>query len=126
MATTKDIGICMDHESASLMELKNDEIITKSITSDFTHLVKETTISKSEHVMHNKEQQQQSSYYNNIKDIAKEYDRILLFGPTKAKNELLNILNKDRHFEKAKIDVVDSDKMTETQQHIFIKNHFQS
>ena len=126
MTTTKNMGIWMDHSVAHLMELKNDEVTTNNITSNFTHQEKEHSLSKNENLMHNKEQHLQADYYNKIKDVAKNYDRIMLFGPTTAKNELLNIMKADHHFENKKIESIQADKMTENQLHAFIKNHFQS
>lgn len=126
MTTTKNIGIWMDHSVAHLMELKNDEIITNNITSSFTHQEKEHSLSKNENLMHNKEQHQQAKYYNAIKDATKNYESILLFGPTTAKSELLNLMKADHHFEKIKIESLQADKMTENQLHAFVKNHFQS
>ena len=125
MTTTKNIGIWMDHSVAHLMELKNDEVTTNNITSSFTHQEKEHSLSKNENLMHNKEQHLQADYYNKIKDVAKNYDRIMLFGPTTAKNELLNIMKADHHFENKKIESIQADKMTENQLHAFVKNHFQ-
>ena len=126
MTTTKNMGIWMDHSVAHLMELKNDEVTTNNITSSFTHQEKEHSLSKNENLMHNKEQHLQADYYNKIKDATKDYDRIMLFGPTTAKNELLNIMKADHHFENKKIESIQADKMTENQLHAFVKNHFQS
>jgi stalled ribosome rescue protein Dom34 len=126
MTTTKNIGIWMDHAVAHVMELKNDEIITQNITSDFTHQEKEYSLSKNENLMHNKEQHQQAKYYNAIKDATKNHESIVLFGPTTAKNELLNLMKADHHFENIKVESVQADKMTENQQHAFVKNHFKT
>lgn len=126
MTTTKNLGIWMDHSIAHMMELKNDEITTHNILSDFTHQEKEHSLSKNENLMHNKEQHQQSKYYNTIKDAAKNYENILIFGPTTAKSELLNLMAADHHFEKIKMEVIQADKMTENQQQAFVKNHFKT
>ena len=77
MTTTKNMGIWMDHSVAHLMELKNDEVTTNNITSNFTHQEKEHSLSKNENLMHNKEQHLQADYYNKIKDATKDYDRIM-------------------------------------------------
>ena len=74
--------------------------------------------------MHNKEQQQESEYYKVLGQAIKNYDNILLFGPTNAKNELLNILQSDPHFSKMKIAAKTADKMTENQQYAFVKEYF--
>src|SRR5664279_2547730 len=110
MTTTK-LGIWMDHASAHVMEF-NDPITTHIVVSDSTHEEKEKTLQKGESMMHNKEQRQQSEYYKKLGESIKNYDDVLLFGPTNAKVELLNILKTDMHFDKIKIETIQSDKMT--------------
>ena len=61
---------------------------------------------------------------NDHGDAIKNYDEVLIFGPTHAKEELVNLLKADRHFENIKIDVKHADKMTENQQHAFVKDYF--
>ena len=124
MTKTKNLGIWMDHSSAHLMEFTNDEVATNIIESQFTHQEKEHSLGKSEHVMHNKEQHQQSEYYKKLGGEIIKYDEVLLFGPTDAKVELFNILKADHNFAKIKIEVKQADKMTENQQHAFVKKHF--
>jgi len=51
-------------------------------------------------------------------------DSVFLFGPTDAKVELFNILEADHRFAKIKIEVKHADKMTENQQHAFVKKFF--
>jgi hypothetical protein len=124
MTPTKNLGIWMDHASANLMEFTNEPIETKTVESAFTHEEKADTLGNSEHVMHNKEQQQQSAFYKKIGESIKNYDEVILFGPTDAKQELFNLLKADHHFDKIKIEVKQSDKMTENQQHAFVKDYF--
>ncbi|MEO6037756.1 MAG: hypothetical protein ABIQ93_05025, partial [Saprospiraceae bacterium] len=76
--------------------------------------------------MHNKEQQQQGSYYKRIGEVIKNYEKVLLFGPTEAKSELANLLKDDRHFDDIEIEVKSSDKMTAHQMEAFVKTYFQS
>ena len=124
MTTAKNLGVWMDHSGANLMELTIDPIETKTIESKFTHQAKEQSLSKSENLMHNKEQHQQSEYYKKLGEIIKNYEAVILFGPTDAKVELLNTLKADHHFEKIKIEIKQTDKMTENQQHAFVREHF--
>ena len=124
MTTVKNIGIWMDHSSAHLMELTTHPIETKVIESKFTHTVKEESFDKSEHLMHHKEQQQQSEYYKQLGDVIKNYEQVILFGPTDAKVELFNALRADHRFAKIKIDVEQTDKMTENQEHAFVATYF--
>lgn len=124
MAHKENIGIWMDHSIANLIEVTNEGIVKNNITSEFTHQEKEHSLSKNENLAHNKEQHQQSKYYNKIKDAVRDYKHVVLFGPTTAKNELHNLIKSDHHFEKTKVDVEQADKMTDNQQHAFVKNHF--
>ncbi len=124
MKTEKSIGIWMDHSTAHLMEFTSEPIETKIIESTFTHEVKEESLKKSESLMHNKEQHLQSEYYKKLREIVKNYKRVLLFGPTDAKIELYNILKADHHFENTKIETKQADKMTDNQQHAFVREYF--
>ncbi len=124
MTIAKNLGIWMDHSSAHLMEFTADPIETKIISSEFTHQKKEFSLSKSENLMHNMEQHQQSEYYKNLGEAIKNYEEVILFGPTDAKVELFNVLRADHRFEKTKIEIKQTDKMTENQQHAFVRNYF--
>ena len=123
MTTANCLGIWMDHSSAHLMEFTTD-IKTNIIESKFNHQEKEHSLSKSENLMHNKEQHQQSEYYKKLGDIIINYKEVLLFGPTDAKVELFNMLKANHLFSNIKIVVKQADKMTEHQQHAFVREHF--
>ncbi len=124
MTKTKNLGIWMDHSSAHLMEFTTDPITTEIISSKFTHQEKEHSLSKSENLMHNKEQNQQSAYYKRLGDVIKNYEDVIIFGPTNAKSELLNLLRADHNFENIKLEIEQADKMTQNQQHAFVKDYF--
>lgn len=123
MTTNKKIGIWMDHASAHIMAL-TDPIITQIVVCQSTHEEKEKTLQKGETMMQNKNQQQQAEYYHTLGESIKNYDKVLLFGPTNAKVELVNILKKDKHFDKINIETMQSDKMTENQEHAFVRDYF--
>jgi len=114
----------MDHSNAHLMEFSTGTIVTKTLESEFTHQQKEHSLGKSENLMHNKEHHEQAEYYKKLGEVIKNYEDVVLFGPTDAKVELLNALRLDHRFEKVKIETRQADKMTENQQHAFVKNYF--
>src|SRR5664279_2544159 len=124
MKAEKYLGICMDHSSAYLMELENSHIETKIITSSFSHQVKEQTLEKSEKEAHHKENHEELAYYKEIGKAILNYENVLLFGPTEAKTELLNLVRRDHHFDKIKIVIKSADKMTDNQSHAFVRNYF--
>lgn len=121
--TKKNLGIWMDHLHANLIDLdavKNNH----TIKSNFTFSVKEETLSRSENIMHNKEDQMHEAFYKKIADEIVKYDNVLLFGPTNAKAELHNYLNKDLHFKDIQIDIQPADKMTDNEKIAFVREHF--
>ena len=124
MKIERRLGIWMDHSNAHLMEFTPAGMEDNLIDSNFTHEEKSNSFNKSEHLMHNKEQHQQAEFYKKISDSIKNYDSVILFGPTEAKAELFNTLKEDHHFDKIKIEVQQADKMTENQQHAFVKDYF--
>jgi hypothetical protein len=124
MTTEKYLGIWMDHSHAYLTEFTPGAAVTKTITSKFTHLQKEQSLKKSEHLAHQKEKHQHSEYYKEIGKTIRQYARVLLFGPTDAKVELYNSLKTDHLFDPIQIEVKQADKMTEKEQHAFIGSHF--
>lgn len=126
MTTTNNLGIWMDHASAHLIEFTVDPMETTTIDSAFTHQQKEESLSKGESLMHNKEQHEEATYYKQLMEAIRKYDAVLLFGPTTAKDELANLMKDNHLFAKIKVAVVHADKMTENQEHAFVKKYFQT
>lgn len=125
MERAKKLGIWMDHASAHLIEFTTDPIESKTIESPFTHDVQVSSLNKrGEKHTHVKEQHQEAGYYKQLGEEIIHYQEVLLFGPTDAKVELFNILNADHRFANIKIDVQQADKMTENQEHAFVRGYF--
>ena len=120
----KALGIFMDHSSAHILEYTHETMETKTIESKFTHFEKEESWKRSENLMHNKQQHEQHDFYKKLEDVILKYERVILFGPTNAKSELHNLLKKDHRFANIEVEVEDTDKMTENQQHAFVRNYF--
>jgi hypothetical protein len=124
MKTIKKLGICMDHTNAYLIEFSDEEKHSSTITLDFDKQDKDETLHRSESEMHNKQQQRQKSYYKKIATVIRNFNEVLIFGPTDAKIELFNLLTQDHLFDNIKMEVINTDKMSENQQHEFISEHF--
>jgi len=125
MKSKKQLGIWMDHSSAHLLELINSSIESSTIESKpDTQINTEDLYYKDESHMLNKKQNELSDYFKRLSEVIKGYDEVLLFGPTDAKAELLNVLKNDHHFDEVKIEVKPADKMTENQQQAFVKDYF--
>ncbi len=124
MKTLKKLGIWMDHSNAYLIEFSSEVKETKTITSDFTFQDKVETLQRSESEMHNKEQHKQTTFYKNLAAVIKNFDEVILFGPTDAKVELFNFLKESHNYDKIKIEVKNTDKMSDIEQHHFVRDYF--
>ena len=124
MKNIKQLGVWMDHSIAYLMELTNDIIVTNIVESEFVLQDNKYNLQYHEKSFHNKEQQQQLSYYKRLSGFIRKYQEVVIFGPTDAKIELLNLLKSDHLFENIKIEVKQTDQMTEYQRHDFIREYF--
>lgn len=120
----KNLGIWMDHAHAHLVEFAIDPITTNIISNPFTHRDKAHSLGKGEEGMHQKEQQEQAKYYLELGAIIRNFQDVVLFGPTNAKVELLNILRADHQFEHVRLETRESDKMTQNEQQAFVRNYF--
>jgi len=122
MKIKRILGIWMDHSMACLSEYSNGNFMTETIESKPKSVVKEADLYyKDESHALNKEQSQLATYYKKLSDAILNYEEVILFGPTDAKNELVNSMKDNHLFEKIKITVKPADKMTESEQHEFLK-----
>lgn len=124
MQASKKLGIWLDHASARLTEFAPGPMTTTVIESKFSHQTKTESLAKSEHGAHEKEQQLQGDFYKKLGDEIKNYESVIIFGPTDAKSELANFLKKDHHFDGIKIEVEAAMQMSEKQEQAFVRDHF--
>lgn len=124
MKTTKKLGIWMDHSMAHLMEFTTKHFEIETIKSKLGNEEKIASLAKSENSNFSKEKKQLFDYYKKIGETIKNYKRVILFGPTNAKIELFDLLSEDIRFLKIKFEIKDTDKMTQNQQHTFVKEYF--
>ncbi|MDF2449052.1 MAG: hypothetical protein K0R26_1556 [Bacteroidota bacterium] len=124
MATGKKLGIWLDHSRAHFIEFPNGNSNHHVIESEFTREAKQEALKRGEHTMNSKEQQKQSEFYKAIGEVIKNYNEVLLFGPSDARLELFNILKANHHFENIKIEVQSAEKMSESEQENFVNDYF--
>lgn len=124
MKASKKLGIWMDHSIAHIIEFTTMHFEIKTIESNFANEAKNQSLTKNENLTYNKEEGLLLEYYKKISEVIKDYKRIILFGPTDAKIELFDLLSEDERFLKVKIEIKNTDKMTENQQHTFVNEYF--
>ena len=119
------------HSLHPLMEMKANVIVTNCIVSEtMLHDHEKSLTNGREYVDFNdnfkKEKQERANYYSKISDVIRNYKEVVLFGPTDAKNELMNIMQADHLFEDIKIEKIDADKMTENEMHALVIEYFKA
>ena len=124
MRASKKLCIWMDHSIAHIIEFTTMHFEIKTIESNFANEAKNQSLTKNENLTYNKEEGLLLEYYKKISEVIKDYKRIILFGPTDAKIELFDLLSEDERFLKVKIEIKNTDKMTENQQHTFVNEYF--
>jgi len=124
MKTSKRAGIWMDHVSAHIIPFSTESAEMETIESDHFVGAGDTASDGDKH-LHHKEQNLETGFYKQLAELIKGYDDVLLFGPTDAKLELHNMLRKDSHFEKIKIETETTERMTPNQLHAFVTKYFQ-
>jgi len=124
MNKIKFLGIWMDHSNAFLMELYNHKISSKKIIVK-TNQKEEDNVDSHEIQSHSKEaSQHRAAFFKEISNVIRNYQNVLLFGPTDAKNELYNLLREDHRYENTKFELRNTDKMTEDEMHQYVVEYF--
>jgi hypothetical protein len=124
MNKVKQLGIWMDHSNAVLIELYDHKLSTKEIVIKQTPL-ETPNVDTHEVQVHSKEQSHnQSVFFKEISDTIRNYQKVLLFGPTDAKNELFNLLKADHNFADITIEMQTTDKMTTIEKEEFVVQYF--
>ncbi|MDI1303577.1 MAG: hypothetical protein PSX42_01765 [bacterium] len=124
MKRRKRLGIWMDHSIAHLMEFTNMHFEIKTIESKLTNELKIENLSKIESITPNKKKRLLLDYYKKLSEAIKDYEQVILFGPTDAKIEFFDLLSEDIRFLKIKFEIKNTDKMTENQQQAFVQEYF--
>ena len=125
MKSLKQLGIWMDHSIAHLIELSNDKMVKRTLKIAPAFLGPLENLRLNESRINNKVNDHVADFYQKLSDVIKNFDEVLLYGPTHAKTELFNQLKEDIHFDRIKIDVQPADKMTDNQQEAFVKKYFE-
>ena len=125
MKPTIYLGIWMDHSSANCMLINGVKLHSTLILSEFTHQMRTESFTHGEKSMHSKEQQMTANFFKEISEIILKADKILLFGPTDAKQELWNQLKEDHHFDEKKFAAETFVHFNEAQQLTFFKDYFE-
>jgi len=81
--------------------------------------------SNNEKTNHNISQNELKSYIKILENKLLSYDDILIFGQGKAKDLLNNHLNESKHFEKKRITLRNSDKITKSQKLAFVRDYWE-
>jgi len=132
----RKVGVWLDHAQAHFVDLSKGPAIVETAFSDQESQLRNKGESgtgnklgnyrstNNENHRHNREKELKHEYFKMLSDRLKNFDDILLFGPTTAKDELHNVLKADKQFNGKKIDVKAADQMTENQMVAEVKGWF--
>ncbi len=115
----------MDHSHAHLKEFASVPFDPTEFDSELSRQHRKKHHIDGESSMHNMDEALQADFYRNIGKVIKDYKEVLLYGPTKAKSELFDILRADDQFTHIKIEVKNSGKLSDIQERALIRQHFQ-
>ena len=113
----------MDDSISNLIDLSKDKIVKNTI--ELSPAIPEQIEDLDESLMNNKEQNYLSDYFLNLSKVIKEYNEVLLFGPSSTKTELFDFLKEDIQFDDIQIDVRSAEIMTDKQQEDFVRKFFE-
>ena len=125
MKNFKQLGICMDLTHALLMELEDNQIISRNIVSGLNEA--DSTDKQENHFLGfewTEKQHLQKAYFTEISDIIMHYQQVVLFGATDAKDELYKILRGHRQFNHIRIEVINTGILNNGQMHEFVKEYY--
>lgn len=131
-AEHKTIGVWMDHSEAHLIEPDKGHVkhfLSPAVSH--VHHSGESVVrlgnhrsTNNEHSMHERDQTLLHSYYKELAVLLHPYDEIYVFGPTTARSEFANYVEKQRLLAGKKLSTHSADKMTEPQMVAFVKQYF--
>lgn len=124
MKVKKRMGIWMDHATACWMEYVVDSFKVNTVNAEQVTMINQQSLLQSESALHNKEKQSLQSYYKSLMEIIREYDEVVIYGPSSAKTELCNLIRADHRFDSIKIETKSASKMSYKDQHDFITAYF--
>ena len=81
---------------------------------------------KGEHAMNNADNANTSKYLQSVAHLLKKYDEILVFGPGKSQEQLVNVLNEDAQFAGKQITIDTAKGLTDPQMIAKVRDFFQS
>lgn len=124
MKTKRNLGIYMDHSRAILMELSGNIVGENQIKSEFSTEGKGSHLKKLENSEHDIDLRLHSNYFKEIGQSIKDFENILLFGPTDVQTELLNFLNDAKLTKNVNFEVRKTELMAGTQMRSYVRTFF--
>ena len=124
---TSRIGLWLDHSVAHFIEFKKGKVIIESIDSPVETQVRnkgekgtgtklsKTRYTNNEKVKNDRHQNQLQEYYKVLSKMIKPYDWVYIFGPTTAKNELINYVRSKEKLKNKTYILGSADEMTVNQ-----------
>jgi len=138
-AKKSQVGVWLDHSQAHFIKYSQENsFLAETIESPYKRIKRDDGESSdstkfganpqyssdNENRKNNIALNELSEYFKMLEAKLSEYDEILLFGPSTAKDQLMNRISSKKAFEKKTIYVKNSDKKTNKQLLAFVRDFF--
>lgn len=133
----KQVGLWLDHAMAHVIGYRDGySYLIETVESPYNRKPRVagegsditrfgvTYISNNEDRKHNRLRNKLESYFTVLENKLKDYDEILLFGPTNAKNQLYNRLTQKKAFAGKTILMESAGTLTENQTIAFVRDFY--
>lgn len=123
MELKEKLGIWMDHAEAHLVAFSIDKNDIRIIRCDHESM-DNSAERHSEKQANNKKRNIQDAFYKKIWSQVRDYEELLLFGPTDAKTEFFNQIRTSHANDGVKISLRNTGKMSHDEMRDFVYKHF--
>ena len=122
MKALKKMAIWMDYSKAYIIEFTD-----KAREIDIIEVRRsQNNYDENPHMNHQNQvaKENRKAYFKKLTHCMDGYDKVLLFGPTEAKNELLNLWQEKEMHAIKDMDIITTGRLSENQRCRFVNNYF--
>ena len=122
MKPLRKMAIWMDYSKAHIIEFTD-----KAREIDIIEIHKnQNTYDQNPHLNHQNQvgEENRKAFFKKLSHCMEGYDKVLLFGPTQAKNELSNLWQENKKNTLKDMDVITTGRLSEHQRCRFVNNYF--
>jgi len=122
MKNKNTLGIWINQSYVFLTDLANEQKVPTDNLSDSLIVSSEMKLELKNKLIFMNMDKDQSEYYQKISSIIRNYNKVIIFGTTDAKKELITVLDHNCIFKDIKVELRETQCMTKSQLSAFCKS----